>query len=68
MKITRNENPKEIKQYDHIKPAPTFSHQCQRRLRGSMFMCTQPLGHSGPHIAHAGLFKKVVAAVWDNST
>ncbi len=69
MILTRNENPVEIKKYDHIKPAPTFGPlRCFARLPGSVVTCTLTRGHSGPHIAHTGVFKKVVGAVWEDET
>lgn len=67
MILTREENPEEIKKYDHIKPAPTFGPvRCFERLPGTpSISCTLSKYHTGLHIAHAGLFKKTVRVVWD---
>lgn len=62
--ITRDENPEEIKKYEHIKSAPVFGPlRCFVIFPGKTFTCTLSQGHSGPHVAHT-LFGKVVA-VWD---
>lgn len=63
LRITRNENPQEIKKYEHIKPAPILGPlRCFSKFPGGTSTCTLSAGHSGPHVAH-GLFKKV-NAVW----
>jgi len=69
VKITRKENPEEIKKYEHIKPSPTFGPlRCFARLPGTIATCTLSKGHLGPHVAHRlSLFKKVVIAVWDEN-
>jgi hypothetical protein len=65
MKLLRKENPEEIKQFEHIKPAPVWGPvRCFAPLAGTPRTCTLADGHSGPHVAH-GMFKKVVA-VWDS--
>jgi hypothetical protein len=64
MRFTREENPEQVEQYSHIKPAPIFGPlRCFARCPGTHRTCTLSKGHTGLHVAHA-LFKKV-AAVWD---
>ena len=64
MRFTRDENPEQVEQYGHIKPAPTFGPlRCFARCPGAHYTCTRSKGHNGPHVAHT--FFKKVAAVWD---
>ena len=63
MRFTKKEDPEQVKQYGHIKPAPVFGPlRCFARCPGTHQSCTLSKGHSGPHVAHG--FKKVLA-VWD---
>ena len=67
MRITRRQNPQEIRKYAHIQPAPIFGPiRCFRKFPGLKFTCTLSSGHSGPHVAHSWI--KTVAAVWDDDT
>lgn len=64
MLITKKDNPAEIENYAHIKPAPVWGPlRCFERYLGKRYSCTLSKGHSGPHVAH-GFFNKV-SAVWD---
>jgi len=64
MRILRDDNPKAIEPFKHIKPAPIFGPmRCFAPCHGTVYTCTLAQGHSGPHVSHA-LFKKV-KAVWD---
>lgn len=66
MRITRDQNPHDIKRYSHIKPAPIFGPmRCLARYPGRRYTCTLAAGHEGPHTAH-GWFSKVMA-VWDET-
>lgn len=62
MRITTEDNPKEIQKYAHIKRAPISGPiQCHAKFPGRYCYCTRERGHSGPHISHG--FLKVLA-VW----
>ncbi len=64
MKILREQDPDAIKNYEHIKPAPTFGKiRCFARCPGTARTCTLAKGHTGRHVAHG--FRKKVMAVWD---
>jgi len=71
LRLTRQQNPREIQKYEHIRPAPVFGpRRCLAPFPGGPYTCTLAPGHSGPHVAHGGFlwpFKKVkVMAVWDD--
>ena len=64
MRLTQEENPDEIRKYEHIKPAPVFGPgRCFSKFSGSHRSCTLPKGHEGPHLAHG--FLRRLYAVWD---
>jgi hypothetical protein len=63
LRLTREENPEEIKQYSHIKPSSLSTVRCFAAYPGTRMTCSLEKYHSGPHVAH-GLFKKVYA-VWE---
>ena len=64
MHLTREENPEEIRRFEHIKPAPVFGPvRCFSQEPGSIRTCTLSKGHEGPHLAHG--FLKRLYAVWD---
>ena len=66
MRLTRKDNPTEIKEYEHIKAAPTFGPMpCFARIPDGVASCTLSKGHGGPHVAHGGWRFKKVYAVWD---
>jgi len=61
MRFTRKEDPEQVEQFGHIKPAPIFGPlRCFARCLGTPLTCTLSKGHSGPHVAHT-FFKKVAA-------
>jgi len=65
MRLTAEDNPERLKRYSHVKPAPRSDGvPCSAQCPGSTRTCTLKRGHAGPHVAHQGLFRKVVA-VWD---
>jgi len=65
MKILRETDPEAIKNYEHIKPAPTFGPiRCFAKCSGTNRTCTLSKGHTGSHVAHG--FRKKVMAVWDD--
>src|SRR6266853_2340383 len=64
VRITRNDQPAAIKQYEHRTPAPTLGAlRCFAPFPSEVYTCTLSKGHSGPHVAHA--VGAVVVAVWD---
>ena len=66
MRLTRKDDPTEIKEYEHIKAAPTFGPMpCFARIPEGVASCTLSKGHGGPHVAHGGWRFKKVYAVWD---
>ena len=65
MRLTIEDNPERIKRYSHVKPASSKDGvPCSAQCPGSTRTCTLKRSHAGPHVAHQGLFRKVVA-VWD---
>jgi hypothetical protein len=64
MRVIREQHPEEIKNYEHIKPAPTFGPvRCFAKLPGTPLTCTLAKQHPGPHVAHG--WRKKVMAVWN---
>lgn len=65
MRLTIEDNPERLKRYSHVKPASRKDGvPCSAQCPGSTRTCTLKRGHAGPHVAHKGVIKKVVA-VWD---
>lgn len=64
LRLTRMEDPEEIKKYSYIKPAPFSVPHCYAPCLGTKMTCSLEPGHEGPHVAH-GFFKKVYA-VWED--
>jgi len=58
LRLTREENPEEIKTYSHIKPASRSTARCNATYSGTSRTCSSEKYHSGPRVARHGLFEK----------
>ncbi len=65
MKLTRDENPKELKTlYGHLKPATGWGQvRCRAWDSEKKWRCTLEKYHPMPHAAHAFWF---LSAIWDD--